>query len=161
AQPEDTDDPLAEIDRSLFELDRDLQPILRWLQGNTGGIPTDFLRHRIEQAIQTSDGTASLLTQAIGLRRSARFRFSQANESAVNLTFRKYLEQVSRDLSDIYVKPTFREINEELVKEKLGVGVLQETSILASNRLVARVDPRGSAQLAVGQEQDVLEAARQ
>jgi hypothetical protein len=95
------------------------------------------------------------------MRRSARFRFTQANEAAVNLTFRRYLEQVNRDLSEIYVKPTFRTLNERLLNEKLGVGVIQETSILASNRLVARVDPRGSAQLAVGEEKNVLEAAIQ
>jgi hypothetical protein len=55
----------------------------------------------------------------------------------------------------------FKRINERILRAKLGAGVIQETSILASNRLGARVDPRGSAQLAVGEEQNVLEAARQ
>lgn len=153
-------DPLS---NTLNQLDNtDIPAILSWLQGGASGLPTDLVRKRIESAIDSGgDSGAALLAQAVGLRRSARFRFTQANESAVNLTFRKYLEQVNRDLTEIYVKPTFRDINELLLKEKLGAGIMQETSILASNRLAARVDPRGSAQLAVGEEQNVLEAARQ
>src|SRR5262249_24968744 len=107
------------------------------------------------------DDTSALVKQALGYRRSARYRFSQASESAVNLTFRKYLEQVNRDLTDAIIKQTFRRLNERLIEESLGVGVIQETSILASNRFVARVDPRGSAQLAVGEERNALEAAKQ
>jgi hypothetical protein len=159
-------DHLFEFSGTLNSIDNELAVILGWLLGNTeggttGSLEARLLRERIEQAIKDNGDTSALLMQAVGLRRSARFRFSQASESAVNLTFRKYLEQVNRDLTETYVKPTFRDINDLLLREKLGVGVMQETSILASNRLNARVDPRGSAQLAVGQEQDVLEAARQ
>ncbi|HEV7889871.1 MAG TPA: secretin N-terminal domain-containing protein [Pyrinomonadaceae bacterium] len=150
-----------DINNNLARIEIDLPAMLGWLQGNDMSASTTLLRERIEQAVESDDSTSVLLAQAAGLRRSARFRFSQANESAVNLTFRKYLEQVNRDLTETYVKPAFRDINERMLKEKLGVGVIQETSILASNRLVARVDPRGSAQLAVGEEQNVLEAARQ
>lgn len=138
-----------------------LTALLEWLQGNAPGADPERLKQRIREAAEDGTGTSNLLLEAIGLRRSARFRFSQANESAVNLTFRKYVEQVHRDMTDVYVKPAFRRINELMLKEKLGTGIIQETSILASNRLVARVDPRGSAQLAVGEEQDILEAARQ
>lgn len=152
---------LGPVRTNLASVENDLNAILAWLLGNAQNIDPGFLRRRIEEAVISSDSTSALLSQAIGLRRSARFRFSQANESAVNLTFRKYLEQVNRDLTETYVKPAFREINEKMLKKELGVGVIQETSILASNRLVARVDPRGSAQLAVGEERDVLEAARQ
>jgi hypothetical protein len=152
---------LAGVNGSLGTLNRDLPAIIGWLQGNTVGIAPEFLIRRIEESIASNGGTSGLLPQALGLRRSARYRFSQASESAVNLTFRRYLEQVNRDLNDAFVKPAFRRLNGTLLEQRLGVGVIQETSILASNRLVARVDPRGSAQLAVGEERDMLEAARQ
>jgi len=138
-----------------------LLPMLKWLQGNTPNANPEQLRKRIESALNDDNGMSTLLATALGLRRSARFRFSQASESAVNLTFRRYLEEINRDLNEVYVKPSFRRINEKLLKEHLGVGVIQETSILASNRLAARVDPKGSAQLAVGQERDALAAAQQ
>jgi len=138
-----------------------IKPMLEWLQGNTPNASPQRLRKRIEEALKLDNGTSTLLAEAMGLRRSARYRFSDANESAVNLTFRKYLEQVNRDLENVYVKPAFRRINEKLLKAHLGVGVIQEESILASNRLSARVDPKGSAQLAVGEEQNVLQAAQQ
>jgi hypothetical protein len=155
------DDKLFKITNDIAKLVRDRDAILSWLQGNASGISPSLLLDRIEKAIATTDDTSELLLQAVGLRRSARYRFTQANESAVNLTFRRYVEQVNRDLTEAYVKPTFRDLNMTLLNERLGVGVIQETSILASNRLVARVDPRGSAQLAVGQEKNVLEAAIQ
>jgi hypothetical protein len=157
----DNDDKLFAIDNDIQLLERDRKAILSWLQGNTNGISPAILLDRIQNAIATKDDTSELFLQAVGLRRSARFRFTRANESAVNLTFRRYIEQVNRDLTEAYVKPTFRDLNMTLLNERLGVGVIQETSILASNRLVARVDPRGSAQLAVGQEKNVLEAAIQ
>lgn len=147
--------------RSVALNDKNIQPMLKWLQGNTPNATPDQLRKRIEMALTDDNGMSNLLAAAMGLRRSARYRFSDANESAVNLTFRKFLEQVNRDLDNVYVKPAFRRINERLLKEHLGVGVIQETSILASNRLAARVDPKGSAQLAVGEEQNVLQAAQQ
>src|SRR5262249_47490528 len=50
----------------------------------------------------------------------------------------------------------------KLAKTKnLHVGVLQRTSVLATNRLVARVDPRASAQFALGEEQDILQSIMQ
>lgn len=152
---------LARLDSVGVAIKSNLDAMLGWLQGSGPNADPVSLRQRIERTIKDDNGTSLLLLEAVGLRRSARFRFSQANESAVNLTFRRYLEQVHRDLNDVYVKPAFRRLNERLLKEHLGTGVLQETSILASNRLGARVDPRGSAQLAVGEEQNLLEAARQ
>lgn len=159
-QADQIQEPLSAVNGSLGVVKRDLRATLSWLQGNANGISPEFLLARIEQAISSTDDTSALVKQALGYRRSARFRFSQASESAVNLTFRKYLEQVNRDLTDAIIKPTFRRLNERLIKESLGVGVIQETSILASNRFVARVDPRGSAQLAVGEERNALEAAK-
>jgi hypothetical protein len=155
-------DEIAELNNDRTRLnEQNIAPMVKWLQGNTPNATPEQLRKRIEAALTDDNGMSSLLAAAMGLRRSARYRFSDANESAVNLTFRKFLEQVNRDLDNVYVKPAFRRINERLLKEHLGVGVIQETSILASNRLAARVDPKGSAQLAVGEEQNILQAAQQ
>jgi hypothetical protein len=156
-----TDEPMNRLAARRGSINNTLDALLRWLQDNATGADPERLKRRIRETAEDETGTSNLLLEAVGLRRSSRSRFPQANESAVNLTFRKYLDQMHRDLTEVYVKPTFRRINEMMLKEKLGTGIIQETSILASNRLVARVDPRGSAQLAVGEEQNILEAARQ
>jgi hypothetical protein len=78
----------------MVELDNNIGAISSWLQGNATGVPPGLLVDRIRRSLAQSDDTSEILKQAVGLRRSARFRFSQASESAVNLTFRRYLEQV-------------------------------------------------------------------
>ena len=98
---------------------------------------------------------------ARGLRRGSTARLANAREAAANETFKCFLRLLDDDILQEFFQPVFRCIRAKLLKSPLGVGVLQRTSILASERLVACVDPRGSAQLALGQEQNVLEAAKQ
>lgn len=55
-----------------------------------------------------------------------------------------------------------RGLRNRLTEEaKVSVGVLERESLLATNRGKARIDPRASAQLAVGTEEDILSGVQQ
>jgi hypothetical protein len=65
------------------------------------------------------------------------------------------------DLSRLFVQPMIRGLRVRLIAEGVRVGILQRESLLATNRGKARIDPRASAQLAVGEEQDILTGIQQ
>jgi hypothetical protein len=66
------------------------------------------------------------------------------------------------DLDRLFVQPMIKRLRARLMSEaKVRVGILQRESMLASNRGKARVDPKASAQLPVGQEQDILSGVQQ
>lgn len=60
------------------------------------------------------------------------------------------------DLDGEYIQPMLKNVRRELVKQGLTVGIVQRTSVLATNRLKARVDPKGMYDLSVGEQQDLL-----
>jgi hypothetical protein len=56
----------------------------------------------------------------------------------------------------------FDRLRLRLIEEsKVSVGILGRTSVIASNRLVARVDPSASANLTLGEETNILQAVTQ
>ena len=66
------------------------------------------------------------------------------------------------DLSRDFVQPMINRIRMRLAENKgVRVGILQRESMLATNRGKARIDPRASAQLAVGTEMDILTGIQQ
>jgi hypothetical protein len=65
------------------------------------------------------------------------------------------------DLDRLFVQPMIKNLRFRLTTAKVRVGILQRESLLASNRGKARVDPKASAQLAVGEEQDILTGVQQ
>lgn len=160
-QPANVNDRLLTLKPGLAKETHNIRILLEWLQHNFPGADPELIEARIKNVINGTQDMTSLASDAASLQSAIRYHFPVATESALNLTFRKYLEQINQGFNDAFVKPAFRRINEEVLKEHLGTGIVQETSILASNRLGARVDPRGTAQLAIGEEQNILEAARQ
>src|SRR5258708_31560272 len=69
---------------------------------------------------------------------------------------------VEDDLSREFVQPMITGLRTRLTtKTGVGVGVVQRESLLATNRGVARIDPRASAQLAVGDQEDILTGVQQ
>ncbi|MDX6498485.1 MAG: hypothetical protein QOG23_1745 [Blastocatellia bacterium] len=89
-------------------------------------------------------------------------RIANAREAAADQMLKDMIIAVEDDLDRTFVQPMLSILRKDLVsKAGIGVGIVQRTSVLATNRLLARVDPRASAQLAVGQTTDVLQAAQQ
>jgi hypothetical protein len=65
------------------------------------------------------------------------------------------------DLDRAFIQPMITNLRIRLTTAKVRVGILQRESLLASNRGKARVDPKASAQLAVGEEEDILGGVQQ
>jgi len=89
-------------------------------------------------------------------------KFQSAREAAANEMLKQMIVAFEDDLDRHFIRPMINRIRTRVNRSKgISVGVVQRTSLLATNRLLARVDPRGSAQLGLGQDQDILGAVTQ
>jgi hypothetical protein len=89
-------------------------------------------------------------------------RTASAQVARADLMLKQLIDAVNEDMDRHFVRPMVSCLRATLAERKgIGVGVISETSVLATNRLVARVDPRASAQFSIGDEQDALQAAQQ
>ncbi|MCW5869800.1 MAG: hypothetical protein KIS61_21265 [Candidatus Eremiobacteraeota bacterium] len=83
-------------------------------------------------------------------------------EATVNEFLKKLVFSTEDVVQEYTIEPMYRELSKDLREmDGISVGILQRTSILASNRLIARVDPKGSASIELTKEQDILGAALQ
>ena len=132
------------------------------------------------QASQDQKQNAVQRTRIIGLRKISEtipavevalkiarkvnpLRTANARVAAADQLLKEMIIAVEDDLDRHFVQPMMLQLREGLVKhyKGIGVGIVQRTSVLATNRALARVDARGSAQLALGEETDILEGVQQ
>jgi hypothetical protein len=71
------------------------------------------------------------------------------------------VEKLEDDVDQAYIQVMLKNVRHALVKQGLTVGIVQRTSLLATNRLKARVDPKGMYDLSVGEQQDLLASVNQ
>lgn len=117
---------------------------------------TKYLRTRV--GIQPSD-FGTVLDQ---VEKKEPLRLATPRVAAADEMLKEMMIAVEDDLDRLLVHPMLYRLRSDLIKTSgLNVGVLQRTSMLATNRLVARVDPRASAQLALGEETDILQSIMQ
>ncbi|HTG92283.1 MAG TPA: hypothetical protein VL866_06840 [Pyrinomonadaceae bacterium] len=90
-------------------------------------------------------------------------RNDNARIAAADQMLKEMIIAVEDDIERHFVQRMLNSLREKITRENIGVGVgvMQRTSMLATNRLLARVDPRASAQLAVGEEQNILQSVQQ
>lgn len=89
-------------------------------------------------------------------------RTANAKVASTDLMLRQMINEVDSDISLLFVQPMVDCLRRRLVSESgISVGIVNYTSVLATNRLVARVDARSSAQLSVGETTDVLAGVQQ
>ncbi len=81
--------------------------------------------------------------------------------AAADQMLKEFIIAVEDDLSREFVQPMIDRLRIKLMSTGVGVGVIQRESLLATNRGVARIDPRASAQLAVGDQEDILTGIQQ
>ena len=82
--------------------------------------------------------------------------------AAADEMLKEIIIAVEDDLSRDFVQPMIKRLRIRLMTERgVGVGVVQRESLLATNRGVARIDPRASTQLAVGDQEDILSGIQQ
>jgi len=90
------------------------------------------------------------------------FKSTSARIAAADGMLDNYIKAFEDDLEANFIGPMLCRVRNKLEGSKgVGVGVVQRTSLLATNRLAARVDPRASAELAIGEKQDLLQAIQQ
>ena len=82
-------------------------------------------------------------------------------EAAADEMLKAMIIALEDDLDRVFMQPIVKGLRERLISEGINVGVLQRESMLATNRGKARVDPRASAQLAVGEQEDILAGVQQ
>ena len=83
-------------------------------------------------------------------------------EAAADEMLKELIIGLEDDLDRLFVQPMIIGLRERLVSDVgVSVGILQRESMLATNRGKARVDARASAQLAVGEEEDILAGVQQ
>jgi hypothetical protein len=82
--------------------------------------------------------------------------------AAADQMLKEIVIAVEDDLDRLFIQPMITRLRTRLITQgNLRVGIVQRESLLATNRGLARVDPRASAQLAVGEEQDILSGVQQ
>ncbi|HWZ99893.1 MAG TPA: hypothetical protein VN025_19205 [Candidatus Dormibacteraeota bacterium] len=81
--------------------------------------------------------------------------------AAADEMLKRMMSRLEDDLDQQYVQPMLKKLRADLIRQGLTVGIIQRTSVLATNRLKARVDPKGMYDLSVGEQQDLLASAGQ
>jgi hypothetical protein len=111
--------------------------------------------------LDSGEGTIGLQLQKdgrpFGPPRIFNLRPSPARVAAADGMLDVYTKAFEDDIDRVFVQPMLVNLRKKLKKSGIGFGVIQRTSMLATNRLVARVDPRATAELSVGQETNLLQ----
>ena len=115
--------------------------------------PYDILKGEVS-LVDSEDGTVGL--QMADLK-SYSLRPSPARVAAADGMLDVYTKAFEDDIDRVFVRPMLERLRERLKETKIGFGVIQRTSVLATNRMVARVDPRATAELSVGQETNLIQ----
>ena len=96
-------------------------------------------------------------------RSSSQIAFDNSREAAANETIKRALKAVDEDLQQLFIEPMIERIRVSIHNsDGVSVGVFNRTQIIASNRLVARVDPTSSSTLNLAaKETNILEETLQ
>jgi hypothetical protein len=107
-----------------------------------------------------SENVAAGQTLAQTRARSGGANGYKARVASANEMLKRIVQGMEDDLDSIFVRPTVYSFADDFRRRGIDLGQLQRTSILATDRLVARVDVGATAQLKVGERTDILEAAQ-
>lgn len=148
----------------LANLNQEANTILRWLILSLGVSEDEVLKNT--PARDKADKATFSIRQADAFAKIAQrqnvLRTASAKVARTDLMLRQIINAVDEDIDRHFVQPMMLCLRNSLVKDGgISVGIVNRTSVLATNRLLARVDARSSAQLTVGEEQDVLAGVQQ
>jgi hypothetical protein len=121
--------------------------------------PQDMLDGKYEKI--EFDGNSINFVQEDGRITPCRVKSTNARVAAADGLLDGFTKAFEDDLDREFVQPMLERLRAKLRSKGIGVGVIQRTSVLATNRLVARVDPRATAELALGEETNILQAVQQ
>jgi hypothetical protein len=155
---EDADERSLEARRDSIRLDS--AQIVDLLQCR--GIDTTDLVSKLGVTASDNDFKNGLLDLKILAYQSPSLSAASPRVAAADEMLKEIIIALEDDLDRLFVQPMIRNLRTRLTSETgVRVGILQRESLLATNRGKARVDPRASAQLAVGEEQDILSGVQQ
>ncbi len=97
----------------------------------------------------------------IALYQSPSLSSASPRVAAADQMLKEIILALEDDLDRAFIQPMIHDLRIRLTAEKVRVGILQRESMLATNRGKARVDPNASAQLSVGETQDILAGVQQ
>jgi hypothetical protein len=126
--------------------------------------PFEIMNDKV-RLVETGEGTVGLQPykngQPAGPTRVFNVRPSPARVAAADGMLDVFTKAFEDDIDRHFVQPMLADLRKKLLKTGIGFGVIQRTSVLATNRLVARVDPRATAELSVGQETNLIQGLQQ
>jgi hypothetical protein len=151
---------LTDRDRLAFENAEDrLQKILGVFFEECNIPPQDILSGKYERI--ESDGSSINFIRADGRVTACSFKSTNARVAAADGLLNEFTKAFEDDLHREFIEPMLERLRAKLRSKGVGVGVIQRTSVLATNRLIARVDPRATAELELGEETNILQAVQQ
>jgi hypothetical protein len=153
---------------TIHSLSGEIAPLLWYLWRNYGVLPgafehvqdPDHLATEIGRDFEKRSSLATTTRKALLSRHP--IQEATAREAAADEMLKEMMTAMEEDLDRFFVRPGIAELRDDIMRQgNLQVGILQRTSMLATNRLSARVDPRSSAQLALGEQEDILQSVTQ
>ena len=133
--------------------------VVQGLQGL--GVDAGDLVSRLGAATTDDEIKKSLLAVKILAYQSPSLSSASPRVAAADQMLKEIIIGLEDDLDRLFIQPMINDLRTRLTAAKVRVGILQRESMLATNRGKARVDPKASAQLAVGEEQDILTGVQQ
>lgn len=110
----------------------------------------------------TTHSTAfEILLGAAGSNAFIDRKSQNARVAAADEMLKRLLVAAEDDMDAQFVTPAVNHLRDELAGAKVNVGIVGRTSLLATNRSLARIDPKASAQLEIGEVEDARVAANQ
>ncbi len=146
----------GQIDTVYFFL-----PAMGWLYREFG-ISSSVLigdEYKVEAKTALTDQRRSQLVES--MRKAYPRDAANARIAAADEMLKAIMMAVEDDVDRLVVQPTLAKVRRMLLDSGVDVGLMERTSVLSTNRSVARVDPAASAQLDLGGEQRLLEATGQ
>ena len=154
-----TDEAFSLLDAKRENLVAELIPLINWLRVQFGFDPQSDLT--ASQDTQKTTGEIGKFLRAND--EVDPLRTANARVAAADQMLKELIIAVEDDIDRHFVQRMLNRLRKRITRDKIGVGVgvMQRTSMLATNRLLARVDPRASAQLGIGEEQNILQSVQQ
>ena len=154
----------AQARARLNKIEEDF-PLFGIITKDCGLDPKDFMERyrtvRVDEAQSKRDLIVLNFIRNDGGVVPCRLAFSSARIAAADGMLDTFTKAIEDDLDREVVQPMLDRLRARLRSKGIGVGVVQRTSVLATNRLIARVDPRATAELSLGEETNILQAVQQ
>ncbi len=153
--------PVSDGDKALYQCLKEKLPLIfDTIHDEFPISPVEVMEGRVK-LIDPGPGTIGLQPmydgRPYGLPKVYNLRPSPARVAAADGMLDVYTKAFEDDIDREFVQPMLVNLRKRLKQSGIGFGVIQRTSMLATNRLVARVDPRATAELSVGEETNLLQ----